>query len=277
MGERGHWRRAAGRLGGAAALPLFLGVLLGACSRLPQATPAALTPTAAARAVQTATARPDSAASATPEARPAVAYAGRQEETTCAALRGWAWDRMQPDQPVYVQIFDGTQLLATLRADEPRPDLRAAGVGVGAHGFTYALPASVRDGRPHVIRVQVYAIGAAIENTPQTITCAAPATPATPATPRPASPTAAPTPPPATATPVPTSGAGAYLVKEPDNVNLRGGPGTDYPVVGLLTPGTRLEATGETEEVGGERWGHFRLADGRDGWVRFVDLEPVSP
>ncbi|HEX5506652.1 MAG TPA: SH3 domain-containing protein [Thermomicrobiales bacterium] len=268
-----------GHLGGVVALLLLLGTTLGACARLPgsTATPTAAPPTAAARLSGTAPARLDRAASATPDDRPAVAYAGRQEETTCDTLRGWAWDRTQPDQPVYVQIFDGARLLATLRADEPRPDLRVAGIGDGAHGFQYALPPTVRDGRPHEIRVRIYAIGTAIEDTPRTVTCAAPATPATPATPRPASPTAAPTPPSPPATPAPTPAAGAYQVKEPDNVNLRGGPGTDYPIVGLLTPGTRLAATGETREAGGELWGHFHLADGRDGWVRFIDLEPATP
>lgn len=277
--DRRRW--STGRLGGVVALSLLLGAILSACVRLPQVTPVRATPTMVARAVGTATARTDSAATATPTDRPAVAYAGRQEETTCDTLRGWAWDRTQPDQPVYVQIFDGAQLLATVRADEPRPDLRAAGIGDGAHGFRYALPPTVRDGRPHEIRVRIYAIGTAIEDTPRTVNCAASATPATPATPRPASPvvtaTTAPTIAPATATPAPTASAGAYRVKEPDNVNLRGGPGTDYPIVGLLTPGTRLEATGETQEAGGELWGHFRLADGRDGWVRFVDVEPATP
>ena len=58
-------------------------------------------------------------------------------------------------------------------------------------------------------------------------------------------------------------------------VNLRAGPGTDYPSLGALPFGTLLAATGESATVDGVLWRRFRLADGRAGWVRDLDTFPV--
>ncbi|MDP9375936.1 MAG: DnaJ domain-containing protein [Chloroflexota bacterium] len=59
-------------------------------------------------------------------------------------------------------------------------------------------------------------------------------------------------------------------------VNLRTGPGVDYPSQGALPTGTLLEATGETRTVNGVLWRRFVLADGRAGWVRDLDTFPVQ-
>jgi hypothetical protein len=56
---------------------------------------------------------------------------------------------------------------------------------------------------------------------------------------------------------------------------LREGPSQNTPSLGLLPPGTLLEATGESEYMRGYTWRRFRLADGRVGWVRQVDVLPV--
>ena len=59
-------------------------------------------------------------------------------------------------------------------------------------------------------------------------------------------------------------------------VNLRAGPGVQYPTQGLLAPGTPLAATGESTRVAGVVWRRFTLADGRTGWVRDVDVVPAA-
>lgn len=59
------------------------------------------------------------------------------------------------------------------------------------------------------------------------------------------------------------------------SVNLRAGPGTNYRSLGTLRTGTLLAATGETARPGGVLWRHFVLADGRDGWVRDIDVFSV--
>jgi serine/threonine protein kinase len=60
-------------------------------------------------------------------------------------------------------------------------------------------------------------------------------------------------------------------------VNFRAGPGTDYPIETTLVPGTALHATGETTLVADILWRQFRLADGRLGWVRDLDVVPALP
>jgi uncharacterized protein YraI len=59
------------------------------------------------------------------------------------------------------------------------------------------------------------------------------------------------------------------------SVNLRTGPGAEFPSQGLLPTGTLLSATGETVTVRGVLWRRFTLQDGRNGWVRDLDTLPV--
>lgn len=66
-----------------------------------------------------------------------------------------------------------------------------------------------------------------------------------------------------------------HRVAQGSQVNFRSGPGTNYPIVDVLQPGTELRFLGEQEQVGAATWLHLEIADGRDGWIRTVDLEPV--
>src|SRR5262249_17932046 len=68
-------------------------------------------------------------------------------------IAGWARDIDQPNGAVDVNIYDGETLLATLPADDFRQDLLDQGMGDGRHGFSYPTPASLKDWRPHTIRV----------------------------------------------------------------------------------------------------------------------------
>lgn len=54
-------------------------------------------------------------------------------------LRGWAFDKADPNRHLPVTVFvDGT-LLGTVMASQPREDLRVAGLGRGDHGFNVAF------------------------------------------------------------------------------------------------------------------------------------------
>jgi len=50
-----------------------------------------------------------------------------------------------------------------------------------------------------------------------------------------------------------------------ENVNVRGGPGTNYSVVISLQKETRLQVIGRNEECS---WLVVRLPDGQEGWIR---------
>jgi membrane protein involved in D-alanine export len=96
---------------------------------------------------------------------------GVVNEATCEQVAGWAWDSAQPDAPVGVDIYEGDTLLATVPADLFRPGLRDAGKGNGKHGFAYRVPASLKDGQPHPLRLRISGTNIDLKNTPKLILC----------------------------------------------------------------------------------------------------------
>ena len=100
-------------------------------------------------------------------------YEGFHDTSDCAGISGWAWDRSRPNSPIAVDLYDGDRLLAKLSADRFRQDLLEGGKGNGSHGLTYAWPPSVRDGRPHTIRLKVSGTDVELQNTARSITCSA--------------------------------------------------------------------------------------------------------
>jgi len=94
-------------------------------------------------------------------------FEGFHDVASPEVVVGWAWDRKRPSRPLLVDIFDGGRLLSRVTANEPRNDLLSAGKGDGSHGFTYRVPARLRDGKKHVIRVQVAGSRFPLEATPK--------------------------------------------------------------------------------------------------------------
>ncbi|MEK6288853.1 MAG: glycosyltransferase [Acidobacteriota bacterium] len=101
----------------------------------------------------------------------APSYEGYHDIGDCEIIHGWAWDSNHPDLPLEVDIYDGDRLLATVTADEYRKDLHDAGKGSGEHAFSYRVPASLRDGRAHSIRVRVALTDFDLGSTPKEINC----------------------------------------------------------------------------------------------------------
>jgi serine/threonine protein kinase/formylglycine-generating enzyme required for sulfatase activity len=89
------------------------------------------------------------------------------------------------------------------------------------------------------------------------------ATPVVP-TPTPLPPTDTPVPP--TDTPIPK----LVAVVQAEAMNVRGGPGTEYDVLGQVKQGDELEILARTE---GSDWLQVRLSDGKKGWVSAELLE----
>jgi hypothetical protein len=80
---------------------------------------------------------------------------GVLEDVSGDGISGWAWDSKQPDRPIRVDIFDGDTKLATVLACAFREDLLQAQIGSGRHAFGYAIPAGLKDGKSHPIRVTI--------------------------------------------------------------------------------------------------------------------------
>jgi hypothetical protein len=98
-------------------------------------------------------------------------FEGFHDSATCTGVSGWAWDDSQPNTPVYVDIYDDNILLATVPANLFRSDLLAAGKGNGYHGFNWPLPAALRNGQPHILRIRFGQTGISLGSTPRTVTC----------------------------------------------------------------------------------------------------------
>jgi YD repeat-containing protein len=94
---------------------------------------------------------------------------GYFDSASCTTVSGWAWDSAQPNTPIIVTLFDGSQPVASILADQYRADLVAAGIGDGRHGFSMPLPDSLRDGATHTLSVQVQGTGFTLGSSPKTI------------------------------------------------------------------------------------------------------------
>ncbi len=81
---------------------------------------------------------------------------------------------MFSNSPTSVDIFDGSTLLATVPANLYRADLQNAGKGNGVHGFSWPVPASLKNGLAHSISVKFSGSEKTLTSSPKSITCAAP-------------------------------------------------------------------------------------------------------
>jgi len=104
---------------------------------------------------------------AEPAADAVLSIPGCVEVISHKEIVGWAWDPLDPDQPVPVDIYDGTQLLMRVRADIFRDDLRVAGIGNGRHGFAIGNPGALLPLARHLIAVRRAADGVDLQGSPQ--------------------------------------------------------------------------------------------------------------
>ena len=101
----------------------------------------------------------------------ATSYSGAHDSADCEMISGWAWDRMRPEEAIKVDIYDGNVLLVTVAADQLRQDLNEAQMGNDLHGFEYALPENLKDGKPHLIQVTIAGTDLSLRGTPKPIIC----------------------------------------------------------------------------------------------------------
>jgi hypothetical protein len=68
---------------------------------------------------------------------------GFMDEAGPHRLRGWAQSLAAPDAPLVLEVIHAGAKIQTILANQYRPDLRAAGLGAGCHGFDVACPAGL--------------------------------------------------------------------------------------------------------------------------------------
>jgi glucose/arabinose dehydrogenase len=101
-------------------------------------------------------------------------FEGYFDGADCDTVWGWAWDKNQPDAPIFVNIYaDGHGLIGTARAEHFRQDLLAAGKGDGRHAFVFNLPPELKDGSTRAVRVAFAGNGQEIGWSPRNISCTA--------------------------------------------------------------------------------------------------------
>ncbi|WP_419730802.1 Hint domain-containing protein [Lichenicola sp.] len=80
---------------------------------------------------------------------------GHLDRVERGLIKGWAWNRLEPNHPVAVQVFADGHLLVRVVANAYRHDLAAAGIGSGRHGFEVELPAELSPRSRHVLHVRI--------------------------------------------------------------------------------------------------------------------------
>jgi glycosyltransferase involved in cell wall biosynthesis len=88
---------------------------------------------------------------------------GQMDEVAPGFIRGWAW---HGEAPVRLRILDNGVLIGMIVAEQPRPDLAAAGIGAGQHGFHLEVPGGLAPHIRHVIEVLRNEDGHALHRSP---------------------------------------------------------------------------------------------------------------
>jgi hypothetical protein len=98
-------------------------------------------------------------------------YEGYHDTADCSSFVGWAWDMNLPNDPISVDLFDGSNLLATVPANQFRQDLLNAGKGNGVHGFGYFTPTALKNAQWHSITARFGGTSTNLNWTPRSIIC----------------------------------------------------------------------------------------------------------
>ncbi|WP_128544603.1 family 78 glycoside hydrolase catalytic domain [Larkinella soli] len=109
-------------------------------------------------------------------------FEGYLEGANCGSLWGWVWNRDKGNTAYTVEFLDGATVasavvVGTVEANVFRQDLKNAGKGNGAHGYTFLTPESLKDNRSHTLWARVAGSTYVLKYAPKTITCAGTSTP----------------------------------------------------------------------------------------------------
>ncbi len=100
-------------------------------------------------------------------------FVGNLDVTACDAISGWVADVNNLITSLDVEILDGNTVVATVHANQVRPDVGGYLGDNGHHGFNTPTPASLKDGRPHSISVRVLDTSYFLNASGRSITCGA--------------------------------------------------------------------------------------------------------
>ncbi len=104
---------------------------------------------------------------------------GYFDGATCSALWGWSYDPDSSRTSVDVLVYEGNRAITVAKADKSRSDVNTIMKVSGNHGFSIPTPLSLKDGKPHTLKIHAIdsaARGAStvLTSSPRTITCSPP-------------------------------------------------------------------------------------------------------
>jgi len=104
---------------------------------------------------------------------PTPPYNGWLEQATCTTISGWAWNGAQPNSPINVDFYSDGAFLISVPANQFRQDLANAGIGNGAHGFSFTTPNSLRNlaTQTHSVASRFPGTTLQLNQSPWTLTC----------------------------------------------------------------------------------------------------------
>ncbi|MFD1143977.1 putative Ig domain-containing protein [Larkinella insperata] len=103
-------------------------------------------------------------------------FDGYLDGVNCSTLSGWIWDRDKPNTPIAIEFLDGATIetavsIGSVVADVFRQDLKNAGKGNGAHGYSYFTPESIKNNQEHTIWARVQGSTYILKWSPKKLTC----------------------------------------------------------------------------------------------------------
>ncbi|KAA9353477.1 T9SS type A sorting domain-containing protein [Larkinella humicola] len=101
-------------------------------------------------------------------------FEGFLQTVNCDILTGWVYDKNQPNAPITVELFEGSNSVGIVEASNFRQDLKSAGKGNGFHAFSIPTPAGLKTGTTRVIGGRVLNSSYQLKNSPKTLNCPSP-------------------------------------------------------------------------------------------------------
>ena len=99
------------------------------------------------------------------------AYNGYFDTANCSGISGWVWNSADPSMRPFVEILEGSTIVASGFANAFRADLLAAGIGDGNYTFTMTTPSSLKDGANRVLKARVQGSTYELNQSPKSINC----------------------------------------------------------------------------------------------------------
>ncbi|RRB07353.1 putative Ig domain-containing protein [Larkinella rosea] len=98
-------------------------------------------------------------------------FEGYLDKVECGTIRGWVWDRNQPNAPVTVEFYTGSTVWGSTVANIYRADLKTAGKGNGNHAYSFEVPSALKDGNTRVIYGRIQGSTFVLKDSGKPLTC----------------------------------------------------------------------------------------------------------